>query len=402
MTTRARKAAAAIEPRTVADLWAAEELQRISALGLRRELEPIESPQGAEVRIRGRTYVNFSSNDYLGLANHPAVRAACSAAAQRHGVGSGASRLLVGDSETHHELEQDIARWLGSERALLFGSGYAANLGIATALAGPGDVIFSDQLNHASLIDGCRISRAKTVVYPHADVDGLRRLLRAHPGRRQLVLTESVFSMDGDRAPLPELAEICEELGAALVVDEAHALGVLGPRGAGLCADAGVEGAAAVRMGTLGKALGTFGAFAVASSPVADLLLNRARTLIYSTSLPPALCAAARVAIALAAAADLQRQLWRNARQFSEGLRCLGVSSEASSSIFPVVFGAPERALEASARLRSRGLLVKAIRPPTVPPGTSRLRFSICASHTDEHIDRALDALASLGVGGGH
>lgn len=401
MTMRAPHAQLTAPGCPIAERWAAEELELIAALRLRRELEPIDTPQGTEVRIRGRIYLNFSSNDYLGLANHPAVRAACAAGAEEHGVGSGASRLLAGDSQAHHALERELARWLGSERALLFGSGYAANLGIAAALAGPGDVIFSDRLNHASLIDGCRLARAKTVVYPHADAQALRQLLRAHPARRQLVLTEAVFSMDGDRAPLAELAQICEASAAALVVDEAHAIGVLGPGGAGLCVEEGVESAVAVRMGTLGKALGTFGAFAAASSAVADLLLHRSRTLIYSTSLPPPICAAARAAIPLASAADLREKLRRNVRRFSDGLRRLGIPGRASSPIFPVILGPAERALEASSELRRRGFLVKAIRPPTVPQGTSRLRFSLCAAHDDEHIDRALDALASLELGSG-
>jgi 8-amino-7-oxononanoate synthase len=388
----------ALRPSKPADVWAAEELERLSRLGLRRELDPIDSPQGAEVRISDRVFVNFSSNDYLGLANHPALIKACADAAREHGVGSGASRLLAGDAASHHALEGAVSSWMQSERALLFNSGYAANVGILSALVGPGDAIFSDELNHASLIDGCRLSRASAIVYPHRDLDALEELLRTHPARRRLVCTESVFSMDGDRAPLRALVDLCEKFGAALLVDEAHAIGTVGPAGTGACAEAGLASAVAVRMGTLGKALGTFGAFAATSAALAELLINRARPLIYSTSLPPPICAAALVAIGLASSGELQDRLWRNVRRFGEGLSRLGFQPEASSSIFPVLLGSPKRALEAAKRLRGRGLLVKAIRPPTVPPGTSRLRFSICAGHTDEHIDRALVALKSLGA----
>jgi 8-amino-7-oxononanoate synthase len=378
------------------DEWAAEELRRLSSLGLRRELEPIDSPQGAEVQIAGRAFVNFSSNDYLGLASNPALAKACASAAQQHGVGSGASRLLVGDTASHHALERALAHWMNSDRALLFSSGYAANVGILSSLVGGGDVIFSDELNHASLIDGCRLSRASTVIYPHCDLGALARLLQTHRGRRRLVCSESIFSMDGDRAPVRELAELCAKFEAGLMIDEAHAIGTVGPRGAGACAEAGLTGSVAVRMGTLGKALGAFGAFAAVSAPVAELLINRARTLIYSTALPIPICEAARVAVALASTGALQARLWRNLRRFSEGLLGIGIRADASSCIFPVVLGAPERALAAAKYLRSRGLLVKAIRPPTVPAGTSRLRFSVCASHTDEHIDLAIDALQSL------
>jgi 8-amino-7-oxononanoate synthase len=379
-----------------ADAWAAAELARLSALGLRRELEAIESPQGAEVRISGRRLANFSSNDYLGLANHPALIDAAAAATRRHGIGSGASRLLVGDTAAHRALESAAAKWTHSERALAFASGYAANIGILSTLVGTGDAIFSDELNHASLIDGCRLSRATTVVYPHRDLDALEKLMDARPGGRRLVCTESVFSMDGDRAPLKELAALCRRFEAAMVVDEAHAMGVVGPSGAGACVDAGLASNVDVRVGTLGKALGTFGAFVATSSAVTDLLINRARTLIYSTSLPPCICAASRVAIELASAGELQRRLWRNIHRFGEGLARLGFPSHSDSSIFPVVLGEPKRALAAAEFLRARGILVKAIRPPTVPMGTSRLRFSICASHTKEQIDRALDALGSL------
>jgi 8-amino-7-oxononanoate synthase len=379
-----------------ADSWAAEELRRQDALGLRRELEPIDSPQGAEVRICGRTLINFCSNDYLGLASHPALIDACAGAARSDGVGAGASRLLAGDTAAHHALERALSLMMGSKHALLFNTGFAANTGTIPALVGPSDAIYSDELNHASLIDGCRLSGAEVMVYPHADLSALERLLRKPTSGRRLVCTEAVFSMDGDRAPVRGLVELCRVYDAALLVDEAHALGVIGPGGAGLCAEEGIAGAVDVRIGTLGKALGAFGAFAATSANVAALLINRARTLIYSTALPPPICAAAIAAIGLASAGELQRKLAANAERFASGLVRLGFRGGSGSAIFPVVLGNPERALAAAAQLRAKGFLVKAIRPPTVPQGTSRLRFSICTSHTHAQIDGALEALKFL------
>jgi 8-amino-7-oxononanoate synthase len=383
----------------VATAWAREDIDSLSARGLRRFLEPLDSPQGALVRLGGEMLVNFASNDYLGLASSPTVRAAAAAALEVHGVGSGASRLVVGDTSAHQRLEARLASFERSEAALLFNSGFAANLGTIQALVGPEDAVFSDALNHASLIDGCRISRARVVVYPHADVDALERALVSTPARRRLVVTDSVFSMDGDHAPLRELVALCRAHGAALLVDEAHATGVLGSRGAGLCEELGLEHAVDVRMGTLSKALGGLGAYICASRPVVELVLNRARPLVFSTALPAALCAAAEAAVDIVEHDDaLRARLWRNIRRFSDGLRSLGFAAEPRSAIFPVIVGEPSLALEASRALRARGLLVKAIRPPTVPEGTSRLRFCLSAAHTEGHVDLALQGLRSLGL----
>jgi 8-amino-7-oxononanoate synthase len=377
--------------------WAEEDLQVLDARGLRRAIEPLATPQGAVIRIGEETLINFSSNDYLGLAADPRVVHALREGAERHGVGSGASRLLVGDTVQHHALEAAVAQFMGAPSALLFNSGYAANLGAVSALVGPGDVVFSDALNHASLVDGCRLSRAQVVVYPHADLTALDTLLREHPGRRRLVCTDAIFSMDGDRAPLRELVALCRLRGVGLMVDEAHALGVLGSRGQGLCEELGLASQVDVRMGTLGKALGVYGAFVATSRPTAELLLNKARSLVFSTSLPPALCSAALCALELIQADGALRQtLWRNVRRFAGGLRQLGFVGEGRSAIFPVVLGEPETAVAAAKRLRDRGVLAKPIRPPTVPPGTSRLRFALSAAHSEAHIDMALDALASL------
>jgi len=377
---------------SIADAWAREELAELSRRGLLRTLEPLASPQGAVVRIGGQSLVSFSSNDYLGLAADARVGRAFAAGLDRWGVGSGASRLVVGDTEAHRKLEARLAVFEGSEAALVLNGGYPANLGLVQALVGRGDLVVSDALNHASLVDGCRLSRAEVAVVPHADVDAVASALSRPGFRRKLVVTDAVFSMDGDLAPLGPLSDACAGAGAALLVDEAHATGVLGTRGSGLCEATGVR--PDVRMGTLGKALGGFGAYAAATRFVADLLVNRARSVIFSTTLPPALCEAMVVALELLEHdPDLRPRLWRNIRRFVDGLRTLGFAAEARSAIVPVVLGTPERAVRASAFLRERGLLVKPIRPPTVPEGTSRLRFALSAAHTEAHVDRALQAL---------
>jgi 8-amino-7-oxononanoate synthase len=376
----------------VAERWAAEELADLEAHGLLRTLEPLAGPQGPVIRLGGRSLLNFSSNDYLGLAADPRLAAAFAEALRRWGIGAGASRLVVGDTDAHRRLEARLARFEGTEAALLFNGGYPANVGIVPALVGRGDLVVSDALNHASLVDGCRLSRAEVVVAPHAQPEAVARALAGRTARRKLVVTDAVFSMDGDRAPLRALAEVCQEAGAALLVDEAHATGVLGERGAGLCELTGVE--PDLRMGTLGKALGVFGAFAAGSRPVMDLLVNRARSVVFSTTLPPALCEVATVAVDLLQHdPELRPRLLRNVERFVVGVRTLGFAAEPSSAIVPLVLGSPGRALAASAFLRERDILAKPIRPPAVPEGTSRLRFALSAAHTEAQVDRALEAL---------
>jgi 8-amino-7-oxononanoate synthase len=382
--------------RSVASDWAEEELASISAAGLRRRLEPLSTSQGRLIQIGSERLINFSSNDYLGLAGDSRLAEAASRASREFGTGSGASRLVVGDSVLHSELEKSLTRFMHAPAALLFNSGYAANVGILQSLCGPQDVIFSDALNHASLIDGCRLSRAKVVVYPHTDPEALDRALATTPGRRRLVCTDAVFSMDGDRAPLLELVEVCARHGAALMVDEAHAVGVIGKRGRGLCAELGVEDRVDIRMGTLGKAFGSFGAYAATSEPVADLLVNKARSLIYSTAFPAAWCATSIAAMEFVEDDARRDRLWQHIRRLSDGLNAMGYRAAPSSAVFSVILGPPERALDASTLLRSRGLLVKPIRPPTVPPGTSRLRVSLSAAHETEDIERLLSALREL------
>jgi 8-amino-7-oxononanoate synthase len=383
-----------------ADALAREELATIAANNLLRSLEPLRSQPGAEVELAsGERLVNFSANDYLGLATHPAVQAALVAGAQRWGAGAGASRIVCGDFVPHRALEEELARFEDTEAAVLFSSGYAANCGLVPAFAGPEDVVLSDALNHASLVDGCRLSRAHVEVYPHADVaalDAALRRARQQRARRVLVVTDTVFSMDGDLAPLGSIVDACERHGALLAVDEAHATGVFGPRGAGLVAQLGLGARVDLRMGTLSKAVGVFGAYVAASRACCDLLVNRARPLIFSTGLPPALPHAALTAVRILSGPEgdqLRARLHRSVERFAAGLRTLGLPAEATSPIFPVVLGAPEAALAAAAQLRHRGLLVKPIRPPTVPAGSSRLRIAITASHTDSHLDHLLSAL---------
>jgi 8-amino-7-oxononanoate synthase len=383
-----------------ADALARDELAAIASNGLLRSLEPLRTAGGAEIATAdGERLINFSSNDYLGLSAHPAIRAALGEGAQAWGAGAGASRLVCGDFLPHHQLERELARFEGTEAAVLFNSGYAANCGLVPAFAGPEDVILSDALNHASLVDGCRISRARTEVYPHADVGALEAALRRarqQGARRVLVTTDTVFSMDGDIAPLQRIAEACERYEALLIVDEAHATGVLGPRGSGLVAQLGLGARVDLRMGTLSKGIGIFGAYVAATRACCDLLLNRARPLIFSTALPPAIPRAALVALRIVSGSEgdaLRERLRRSVERFAVGLRALGLPAEAATPIFPIVLGAPEAALSASAQLRNRGLLVKPIRPPTVPAGSSRLRIVVTAAHTDAHLDQLLSAL---------
>jgi len=385
----------------VADGIAREELAALSAQGLLRSLETQISRPGAEIALSsGERLINFSSNDYLGLAGHPALGEALERAAAAWGSGASASRLVCGDFAPHRELENALARFEGGEAAALFGSGYAANCGLVPVFAGRDDVVLSDALNHASLVDGCRLSRARVEVYEHRDVDALAQALRrARGARRILVATDTVFSMDGDVAPLREIAEACEREGAILAVDEAHATGVLGPRGAGLVAELGLEKSVDLRMGTLSKAVGVHGAYVVCSRACRDLLVNRARSLVFSTALPPAIAEAALVALALVSGEEGEARrgkLRRSIARVATELRKLGLPTSDATPIFPIVLGAPEAALRAAAVMREKGLYVRPIRPPTVPEGTSRLRIALSAAHEEEHIERLLAALRDL------
>ncbi len=378
--------------------WLRGELDALQARGLRRTLEPIGPAQGPVVEVDGRALVNLCSNDYLGLAFDPRVRRAAAEAAERGGAGSGAARLVAGDLPLHGRLEARLARARGAEAALLFGSGYHANAGVPATLAGRGDAIFSDVLNHASIIDGCLLSRAEVVRYRHRDVDELADLLARTRARRKLVVTDSVFGMDGDAAPLADIADACERHGAMLYVDEAHATGVLGPTGAGLAEALGVQDRVDVHMGTLGKALGSFGAYVAGSRLLVDWLVSRARTFVFTSALPPSACGAALAALDVVAAEPERRaRLAALAGRMKAGLARLGFPmAEVVAPIFPVVLGDEGRALSASRALRARGFFVRAIRPPTVPRGTSRLRVSLTAAHDEAQVDAFLGALAEV------
>jgi 8-amino-7-oxononanoate synthase len=378
--------------------WVDGELAALAAKGLRRVLEPLASAQGPVVTVDGRAMVNLCSNDYLGLAGDARLRRAAAEAAEREGAGAGAARLVAGDLPVHGALERRLAAFKGAEAALLFNSGYHANAGVPPALVGRGDAVFSDVLNHASIVDGCLLSRAELVRYRHLDVAELADLLARTKARRKLVVTDAVFGMDGDAAPLREIADACERHGAMLYVDEAHSAGVLGPTGAGLAEALGVGDRVDVHMGTLGKALGAFGAYVAGSRRLVDLLVSRSRTFIFTTALPPAACGAAIAALDVLRTEPARRERLRAlAARMKGGLERLGFDlSRVVAPIFPVVLGTEERALAASRALRARGFFVRAIRPPTVPHGTSRLRVALTAGHDDAQVEAFLGALEEV------
>jgi len=374
--------------------FATSELVHRQAAGLARRLRPIDGAQEPWVTVDGHRALLLCSNNYLGLATHPAVRAAASRAAVEYGAGAGASRLISGSMRLHETLEEQLAHFKGTEAALLFNSGYHANVGAITTLVGAEDVVFSDALNHASIIDGCRLSRARVCVYAHNDVEALDDLLRRTPGRRRLVVTESIFSMDGDTAPLAEICEIAERHGAMVMIDEAHATGAVGPCGAGVVAAAGVQPRVTLQMGTLGKALGTFGAFVAGRRAVIDLLVNTARSFIYTTALPPTVVAAASAAVQIVISnPSLQRRLADNAARLRRGLQQIGLRlPEQSAHIIPVMIGDAATTMRMSERLLAEGVFVQGIRPPTVPPDTGRLRITVMSTHTSDDLSFALSA----------
>jgi len=374
----------------------AEDLGRIEEAGLWRELREIESAQDPSVVLRGREVLLFCSNNYLGLANHPEVVEASREAAARYGASAASSRLISGHMRAHREFEEQIANWKGCEASLSFSTGYQANIGAINSLVGPGDVVLSDELNHASIIDATRLSRAKVAVFAHNDMNQLEELLRENEGaRRALVVTEAVFSMDGDLAPLGDVVALAKKFGAWTMVDEAHSAGVFGKHGAGLADELGLSDAIDIHVGTLGKALGSFGAYVAGSRALIDLLINRARPFIFTTGLPPSAVAAAGAAIRICERAPQRAAgLRRRVRKLSEKLRAAGLEvPEAQSQILPVQIGAADRTVAAMRELLERGIYVAAIRPPTVPEGTSRLRLSVMATHEESQLERAAEAL---------
>ena len=369
----------------------AARLEELRERGLYRRLRLIEGPQGPRVLLGGREVLLLCSNDYLGLAADPRVREAAAEAALRWGAGAGASRLISGNMQPHRELETRLAAFKGYERALLFGSGYLANMGTIAALAGPGEVVFSDELNHASIIDGCRLARAATVVYRHNDPEHLESLLRAADGTPSLIVTDGVFSMDGDVAPLAELLELARRYGARLMVDEAHATGAIGPGGRGAVAAAGLSGDVDVVVGTLGKALGSYGAYVCANAETVEYLVNRARPFIFSTAPPPPAVGAARAALGvLEAEPERVERLAANARALREALAAEGLVATASTTqIVPIEVGEAEPTMALCERALERGVFAQGIRPPTVPEGSSRLRFTVMATHEPDELRRA-------------
>jgi 8-amino-7-oxononanoate synthase len=376
------------------------DLERLRHQALYRRMRTIESEHGARIDYQGRSMLMLASNNYLGLASHPALKRAAIAAAERFGTGTGASRLIAGNLKVLDDLEARIAQFKGVEAALVFGSGYLANLGTIPALAGAQDVILSDELNHASLIDGCRLARAQVMVYRHCDCDHLKAMLkRASGARRRLIVTDSVFSMDGDVAPLPDIVELARRHDAAVMIDEAHAVGVLGPNGAGLVSAHGLEREIDIQMGTLSKALGSYGAYVAGSRTLIDFLINRARSFVFTTGLPPASAAAASAAIDLVEAEPERiKRLWDNGCYLRQRLVELGFKLGASATpILPVMVGDAQPALDLADALLRRNIFVLAIRPPTVPDGTARLRVTPTAEHTRADLEQATAAFAAAG-----
>ena len=373
-------------------------LDDLRAAGLFREMRVIDTPPGPRVGLGGREVLLLCSNDYLGLAEHPAVRASAARAADRWGAGVGASRLVSGNNALHRRLEQELAEFKGYEACVVFGSGFLANAVVIPTLAGRGDVILSDALNHASIVDGCRQSRAETIVYEHCDLDALAAGFRRARGRPALVVTDAVFSMDGDLAPLEGIVDLARRYGARVVVDEAHATGVVGPGGRGLVSALSLEREVDVLVGTLSKALGSYGAFVCCTRDIAELIVNRTRTLIFSTGLPPPSVEAASAALhVLRTEPELVERLRRNAGALRDELSLCGFPVALSEMpIVPLVLGDPHAAMAMSEAALSEGVYAQAIRPPTVPEGTSRLRLVAMATHTEDDLRRSARLLAAL------
>jgi 8-amino-7-oxononanoate synthase len=369
----------------------AERLEELRDRGLYRRLRLVDGPQGPRVMLGGREVLLLCSNNYLGFADHPKVREAAAEAALKWGAGAGASRLISGNMEPHLRLESELARFEGYESALLFGSGYLANTGTIAALAGAGEVVFSDELNHASIIDGCRLSRAKTFVYRHGDLDHLAWGLREAGERASLIVSDGVFSMDGDIAPVQDLFELSRHHGCRLMIDEAHATGAIGRGGRGSVSAAGLAGEVDIVVGTLGKALGSYGAYVCAGAETVDLLVNSARPFIFSTALAPPAVGAASAALDLLESEPYRvERLQANAATLRSALGAEGLAADRSSTqIVPIEIGDAGRTMELCELILERGVFAQGIRPPTVPEGSSRLRFTVMSTHTAGELEQA-------------
>ena len=380
--------------------YLADELQDLRERGLFRWPRRLDGPQEPLARYDGREVINLCSNNYLGLANHPALKEAARRALEELGVGSGAVRTIAGNMALHLEVEEELARFKHTEATLLYQSGFTANAGTVSAVLGKDDLILSDELNHASIIDGARLSGAEKKIYPHKDVAAARALLEASRGARHvLLITDGVFSMDGDIAPLPELVALAEEFGAIMMVDDAHASGVLGSAGRGTIDHFGLHGRVHIQVGTLSKAFACQGGYVAGSRTLVDYLIHRARPLLFSTSHPPSVAATALAAVRLVQERpEIIERLWDNTRMFKQGLTSLGFNTGMSETpITPVITGDERAAMDLSDRLFAAGVFALGIAFPTVPRGKARVRTIVTAGHTREHLQRALDAFEQVG-----
>lgn len=377
-----------------------DELDELKREGIYRDLRVVQGEQKARTVIDGKEVINLSSNNYLGLTTHPRLRQAAIAAVEKYGAGSGAVRTIIGTMTLHQELEEKIAKFKHTEAALVFQSGFTANTGVIPAVVGKGDVVISDELNHASIIDGCRLSRADIKRYPHRDMDGLKKALEESQGyRRKLVITDGVFSMDGDIAPLPDIVELADRYGAMVMVDDAHASGVLGRNGRGTVDHFNLHGRVDIQVGTLSKAIGVLGGYVAGPKVLRDWLIQRARPFLFSTSHPPAVAAACIAAFdVLLEEPQLIDRLWENARYFKAGLKELGFNTgESETPITPVIVGEGALAMRFSDRLFEEGVFAQGIAYPTVPAEKSRVRTIVTAAHTRADLDEALAIFARVG-----
>ncbi len=377
-----------------------KELASLKQDNLLRKLICANPSSGSRVSINGEPFINFSSNDYLNLSRHPDILKAATSALEKYGFGSGASRLLSGTFTPHKRLEERIARFKDTDAAILFNTGYAANTGVIPAIAGSDALIFSDELNHASIVDGVRLSKAETIIFRHRDTGQiealLKKSLKSKSIKRRLIVTDTLFSMDGDIAPLKEMAMLSRRYDALLMIDDAHGTGVLGETGRGGLEHFGIKPDNIIQVGTLSKAVGCYGAFVAGRRDLINLLINRARSFIYSTSLPPVVCEAGVKAIDIieSRSTRLRKRLWKNRARLYEGLKRLGFNTlDSVTPIIPVFAGSAKEALKTGRHLYRNKILAPAIRPPTVPEGRCRIRFSVTAGHTDEDIDLLLEAL---------
>ena len=384
---------------TFFDKEIAIELSRLKKENLYRSLKTIDGPQSSKVKIKGKSFILLSSNNYLGLINHPYIKRKSNEALKKFGTGSGASRLISGNISLYDKLEKKIAWFKGCESSLVFSSGYAANVGTISALAGKGDIIFSDELNHASIIDGSRLSGAKIFVYPHNDIEALERSLKKSAKyKKRLIITDSIFSMDGDLADLPAIVKTTEKYGAVLMVDDAHATGVLGEKGRGSAEYFNINGKIDVYMGTLSKAIGSVGGFICGSRKLTEYLINKSRSFIYSTGLPPAALAASLAAFEIIEKdLSFKKRLWENVSFLKNGLDALGYDTmNTKTQIIPVLLKSEKRTLKAMNYLYGKGIFLPAIRPPTVPEGKSRLRATVMATHTMTDLESVLDVFRKM------